>query len=104
MPSAGFARARVICNGSLRISDARRRISSGMVAEKSIVCLSLGNCLAMVMMSLKNPMSSILSASSRIKNDTFDRSMLPRLMWLIKRPGVATIISAPFAIPRSSCS
>ena len=104
IPSAGFARASVICTGSVKMSRASLRISSGIVAEKSIVWRSLGSCLAIVMMSLQKPMSSIRSASSRMKNDTFDRSMLPRLMWLMSRPGVATIISAPFAMPRSSCS
>ena len=46
-------------------------------------------------MSSENPISSILSASSRMKNETLLKSTLPRLMWEISRPGVAIIMSAP---------
>ena len=38
------------------------------------------------------------------QNDTLERSMLPRLMWLMRRPGVATTMSVPMANPRFSCS
>ena len=40
-------------------------------------------------------MSNILSASSRMKNETPEVSMLPRDKCEIKRPGVAMITSAP---------
>ena len=68
-----------------------------MVAENMIVWQVAGNCFAIVMMSSANPMSSMRSASSRIKKLTFDKSTFPRDICEIKRPGVAITTSAPNA-------
>lgn len=52
------------------------------------------------MMSSLKPMSSIRSASSRIRHSTCERSM--PLFWMceIMRPGVAITTSEPISIPR----
>ena len=49
----------------------------------------------MVRISSENPMSNILSASSRMKKLTLERSTLPKEICEIKRPGVAITTSAP---------
>lgn len=72
-------------------------ICSGIVAENSIVCLFFGTPLSIFSTSSMNPMSSILSASSRTTNLTFERSIVLRAMWSSILPGVATAICAPLS-------
>ena len=71
------------------------RMRSGMVAEKSKVCLSLRQWEAMRMMSWWNPMSNMRSASSKINTSSELRSTYPRVRWESMRPGVTMTISAP---------
>ena len=42
-----------------------------------------------------NPISSILSASSKTTNETLEREVFPCCKWSINLPGVATTISTP---------
>ena len=70
-------------------------IRGGMVAENSAVCLVSGVLPRISSMSSAKPMSSISSASS---STTVARPLsfsVPRLMWSIARPGVATTTSTP---------
>ncbi|CUQ61322.1 Uncharacterised protein [Segatella copri] len=57
---------------------------------------------AMVLMSSEKPMSSMRSASSRMKKLTLLRSTLPREIWEMRRPGVAMTTSAPMRRLRNS--
>ncbi len=102
--SAGFETAIFTSTGSCMMVLASCTIFSGIVAEKRMVCLSLGRAFSICRMSSLKPMSSILSASSRTKNETLERSMLPILRWEMRRPGVAMMTSAPSVSPRRSCS
>ena len=52
------------------------------------------------MMSSLKPMSSIRSASSRIRYSTCERSTPLFCRWAIMRPGVAITTSEPISIPR----
>ena len=70
-------------------------IRGGIVAENSAVCLVSGVPPRISSMSSAKPMSSISSASS---STTIARPLsfsVPRLMWSIARPGVATTTSTP---------
>ena len=93
--SAGLLTASLIIDGDLSMFFAKSSILPGMVAENMIVWQFDGNSLAIDNMSSWNPMSSMRSASSKTKNDTLLRSTLPIVMWLIRRPGVAMMMSAP---------
>jgi hypothetical protein len=73
-----------------------RTICSGMVAEKSRVCLPAGVSPRMVCMSSMKPMLSISSASSRTTVDTSERTRVFLRMWSSTRPGVPTTTSIPF--------
>ena len=66
-----------------------------MVAENSIVCLCLGMALRMNSMSSMNPMSSILSASSRTRVLMSDRFRAFLVTMSLTRPGVPTTMSHP---------
>ena len=79
-------------------------IVAGIVAENIMVWCFSGNCFAICMMSSAKPISSIRSASSKIKKDTLDKSTYPKLKWLINLPGVAITTSAPNVRPLFSCS
>ncbi len=65
---------------------------AGIVAENSMVCLVFGVALKIFSTSSMNPMSSILSASSKTTNLTFDKSIVRRSMWSSILPGVAIAI------------
>ena len=56
------------------------------------------------MMSSEKPMSSMRSASSRMKKLTFDKSTLPSERCEMRRPGVAMMTSAPRRMLFSSWS
>ena len=66
-----------------------------MVAENSIVCLFSGIAFRMYSISSMNPMSSILSASSRTIVDTSVRFRTPLLIMSLTRPGVPATMSHP---------
>ena len=102
--SAGFDTAMLICWGSRMIDVASCSMRGGMVAEKRMVCRSFGMAAAMVRISSENPMSSIRSASSRMRCVVRLRSSVPRLRCVIRRPGVAITMSAPAERLRRSCS
>ena len=70
-------------------------MSSGMVAENIIICLSLGQALKMYSMSSMNPMSSILSDSSMTTTFTPERSRYSLSMRSLTLPGVPAMTSAP---------
>ena len=63
-----------------------------MVAENITICSFLGRLSRIFRTSLKKPMSSISSASSRTTVLTLSRRMVRRFMWSSIRPGVATTI------------
>ena len=81
---------------SLRNEFAKFAIEVGIVALKSKFCLFLGSIFNIFLISLMNPMSSILSASSNIKNSTLLRWMCPCCIKSSSLPGVATNTSIPF--------
>ena len=65
IPTAGAAcRCSAIVAGFFSISDANAAISLGIVALKKSVCRLPGMCRRMRLMSGRNPMSSMRSASS----------------------------------------
>ena len=66
------------CFASRRYSSARRSMSTGMVAENRDIVFSSGVCSSIVFMSSMNPMSSMVSASSRTTCDTPSSLMDPR--------------------------
>ena len=66
-----------------------------MVAENRRVCLFSGIALRMYSMSSMNPMSSILSASSRTITDTSERFRTFLLIMSLTRPGVPATMSHP---------
>ena len=102
--SAGLDTAIFTSTGLCIISRAILAISGGIVAENRIVCLLSGSCFNMVLMSSKNPISRIRSASSRMMCVVRERSRFPNWRWEMRRPGVATIISAPWEKALRSCS
>jgi hypothetical protein len=67
----------------------------GMVAENSTVWRVGGQASRIASMSSAKPMSSISSASSSTTISTASRGRVPRLMWSIARPGVATTTCTP---------
>ena len=75
-------------------------LASGLLLTVS----SFGRYFTICIMSSANPISSMRSASSKMKKDTLERSTYPKLRWLIKRPGVAITTSAPKVSPFFSCS
>ena len=81
------------CLGSLRIFSASFLIGAGIVAENNNVCLSLGTNLKIFLISSRNPISNISSASSKITNfgDIWIWLFLSKSKSL---PGVATTIEA----------
>ena len=84
-------------SGSFMNSWAASMISCGNVAENSKVCCRLVIRSTIHMMSGKNPMSSMRSASSRHNTLGEVRSMWPRSFMSMTRPGVPTMMSTPFA-------
>ena len=76
MVSGGRVIEILISSGSRRMVFASCCILGGMVAENMIVCRSLGSSFSILMMSSKKPMSSMRSASSRMKYFTPEKSML----------------------------
>ena len=83
--------------GSSVNSSVASSTSCGKVALKRRVC-SLSPIFSTIhRTSGKNPMSSILSASSRQKIPISERSMWPLLLMSITRPGVPTITSTPLS-------
>ena len=82
-------------SGFTKICLDRSKIFWGIVAEKNRDCLFLGSLAMIFLISWMNPISSILSASSKTKYFTALIEINP---WFIKskrRPGVATKISMP---------
>ena len=71
-------------------------IASGIVAEKSIVCLFPRVFDIIYSMSSMNPISNIMSASSSTRNLIASRCSSPRLNMSMSLPGVPTIMFAPF--------
>ena len=96
MVSAGFEIATFTLAGSFKILCASFTILGGIVAENKRVCLFVGSLSTIRMMSWLKPMSSILSASSRIKYSTPERSKLEIDRKDNNLPGVAIITSVPF--------
>ena len=91
-----FAFETSIKTGDFSKPSANFLISGEKVAEKSRFCLCFGKIDNIFLISWINPISSILSASSKTKNSTFDKS---KQSWETKSsnlPGVAVIISTPF--------
>ncbi|MNS84626.1 hypothetical protein D3C72_1184590 [compost metagenome] len=88
-------RATSIMAGLFSKPSARALISSENVAENSRFWRFGGSTASTFLMSRMKPMSSMRSASSRIRISTFDRSTVPWPMWSSKRPGVATRMSTP---------
>ena len=74
----------------------------GTVAENINVRRSSGDSPKINSRSSRKPRSSISSASSITTPRSCDRSMLLRMMWSRKRPGVATTMWAPRASVRRS--
>ena len=70
-------------------------IRGGSVAENSTVWRSAGVDWRIDSMSSAKPMSSISSASSSTTIRTPSSRSVPRLMWSIARPGVATTTCTP---------
>jgi hypothetical protein len=85
-------------------ASANRITSSGIVAEKNIVCREAegGSASAMRRTSGQKPMSIIRSASSSTKISSFEKSPTLLRMWSSSRPGVATTMSTP-ALRARSC-
>ena len=75
--SAGAAGSTCTVTGVRRTSRASRRISSGMVAENSSVWRLAGTCLIIFLISGRNPMSNIQSASSKTSTSRCDRFIIP---------------------------
>ena len=75
--------------------EARRSISVGMVAEKSMVRRRAGIAAAMRRIGSMKPMSSMRSASSRTKHSIAERSTSPCPIRSRRRPCVATRMSTP---------
>src|ERR1035441_7902156 len=69
-----------------------------MVAEKNMVWRSAGMTDTIRLMEGRNPISSMRSASSRIRMRTLLNSISRRSRKSQKRPGVATTIAAPARI------
>ena len=84
------------CTGWCKIPIANCLISLEKVAENSKFCLFEGNTFKIRSISRKNPMSSILSASSKTKISTLASDIKPWFCKSINRPGVATKISTPW--------
>ena len=102
MPTAGCERrSRLIEAGFLSISRASAPMGPGMVALKNSVCLRGGRCLRMRLMSGRNPMSSIRSASSSTRYSRCASLAYGWRKWSSSRPGVATMTSTPV---RNACS
>ena len=78
----------------------RLRISSGKVAENSRFCRCTGRSAMMRLMSGRNPMSSMRSASSSTRIETWLNMTVLFCTWSSRRPGVATRTSTPLR----SCS
>jgi hypothetical protein len=99
--SAAALRAATCTSAGLRSSVfASVRISSGKVAEKSRFCRSRGSSAMMRLMSGRKPMSSMRSASSSTRIDTWLNMTVLFCTWSSRRPGVATSTSTPLR----SCS
>src|SRR5690554_3745909 len=94
--SVGVSGATSTVTGLRNIVLASSTMLEGKVAENSRFCRFLGSCLMILRMSLIKPISSMRSASSRMKNSMVVRSINPRLSRSRKRPGVATMMSTPF--------
>ena len=101
-PAASRAMARRV--GFFRCRSAIDRMRAGIVAEKSAVWRSRGVASRMASRSSAKPMSSISSASSRIRTSSWPSFSVPRLMWSSARPGVATTTWAPRSSARICCS
>ena len=99
MASLGFEMAMLTSAGLRRMVLASSRIFGGSVAENMIVCRSLGMYETIFMMSSEKPMSSMRSASSRMRYSTCERSTPLFCKWAIMRPGVAITTSEPLSMP-----
>ena len=94
-PAAGFEIERVISSGLFKILLDSFLIFGAMVALNKRVWCFLGRCDMIFSRSSWNPISSILSASSKTKCLTLEKFTYPIDKWEINFPGVATIISLP---------
>jgi hypothetical protein len=92
----------LINSGLSKILSARSLIGFGIVAEKRSVCLFDGRYEKISLISSKNPISSISSASSR--TTILGAKFFKRFFLSISKslPGVATTTLAPLSI-RSIC-
>ena len=93
--AAGLLNASCTVTGSFSNSWAKFRMRSGMVAENSKVWRSFRQCDAMRMMSAWKPMSSMRSASSKMRTSSEDKSTYPSVRCESIRPGVTMTMSAP---------
>mmetsp|Transcript_1556 Transcript_1556/g.3626 ORF Transcript_1556/g.3626 Transcript_1556/m.3626 type:complete len:218 (-) Transcript_1556:699-1352(-) len=84
-----------------RKSRAMPSTSLGHVAVKKSVWRSGRICPTIFRICGSNPMSSMRSASSRVRNLISARRTLPRSMKSTRRPGAATTMSAPCSTARS---
>src|SRR5918993_4792047 len=102
IPTAGAAcRARLMVAGLSSSSRVSATIGAGIVALKNSVCRLAGRCLSTRLMSGRNPMSSMRSASSRTRNSRPASLAYGARKWSSSRPGVAMITSTP---RRNACS
>ena len=88
-------RATSIKAGLLSKPSASVLISSENVAENNKFCRLAGNAANTLRISRMNPISSMRSASSRMRISTCLRLTAPCCIKSSKRPGVATKISIP---------
>src|SRR5574344_1402182 len=93
--TVGCSGAIMICSGSCTSSPARRMICGERVAEKKRLWRCAGSLEMIRLMSGRNPMSSMRSASSRTNICIASRKTTPCVIRSIRRPGVAITSSAP---------
>ena len=94
--AALLTRATSTRTGSVRMVLDSFTMLSGMVALKNKLCRFSGSMAMTRRMSWMNPMSSMVSASSKTKNSIHSSDKSPWLHRSSSRPGVATKTSAPF--------
>ena len=94
--TAGASGAISIFTGSVTSSAASAAIAGDIVAEKNIDWRRTGSLEMIRLMSGRNPMSSIRSASSRTNISTWSRNTIPWVIRSMSRPGQAITVSAPF--------
>ncbi len=89
--------------GSLQVLGGDGLDAGPSVAENRSVCRRAGTSARIASRSSAKPMSSISSASSRIRTFRLLSLSVPRRMWSRARPGVATTTSTPRFSTLSCC-